>query len=80
MCFIAYSFLNYLRNISGLQYRGIVKALDRMQMSVIKEDKSDNLVYMRANPKEAELTLLDKLKITTPKTTTSQRSINLMFR
>ncbi len=80
MCFIAYTFLNYLRNTSGLQYREIVKALDRMQMSVIKEDKSDNLVYMRANPRQAELTLLDKLKLATPKTTTSQKSINQMFK
>lgn len=80
MCFIAYTFLNYLRNISGLQYRNIVKALDGMQMSVIKEDKSDDLVYMRANLKEAELTLLDKLKIAMPKTTTSQKAIYQLFK
>lgn len=80
MCFIAYTFLNYLRNTCGLQYREIIKALDRMQMSVIKEDKSDNLVYMRANLKKAELTILDKLKIAAPKTTTSQKSINQLFK
>ena len=80
MCFVAYTFLNYLRNISGLQYRGIVKSLDRMQMSVIKEDKSNEQVYMRANLKESGLNLLDRLKIAIPKTTTSQRSINQMFK
>jgi hypothetical protein len=63
-----------------LQYRGIVKALDKMQMSVINEDKSDNLVYMRANLKEAELTILDKLKVAAPKTTTSQKSIYQLFK
>ena len=79
MCFVAYTFLNYLRNISGLQYRDIVKSIDRMQMSVIKEENSDSPVYMRANLKEPELKLCDKLKIATPKTTTPHKSINQVF-
>jgi transposase len=79
MCFIAYTFLNYLRNLTALQYKDIVKSLDRMQMSLIKEDKSDNLVYMRANLKESELTICDKLNIATPKTTTSQKVISQLF-
>jgi transposase len=80
MCFVAYTFLNYLRNTSGMQYRNIVKSIDRMQMSVIKEDKSKDLVYMRANLNDSELSLLDKLKIASPKTTTPQRAIDLLFK
>lgn len=80
MCFVAYTILNYLRNNNGLQYRTIVKSLDRMQMSVIKEDKSDALIYMRANLREPELNLCSKLKIAIPKTTTSQKSINQLLK
>ncbi len=76
MCFLAYTFINYLRNITGLQYKTISKALDRMQMSVIKEDKSEELVYMRSNIKEDEQIIFNKLKIVAPRDTTPQRIIN----
>ena len=80
MCFVAYTFLNYLRNSSGLQYRTIVKSLDRMQMSVIKEDKSEALVYMRANLKEPELNLCSRLKVATPKTTIPHKAVYQLFK
>ncbi|MFW5720801.1 MAG: IS1634 family transposase [Bacteroidota bacterium] len=79
MCFLAYTFINYLRNITGLQYKSISKALDRMQMSIIKEDKSDELVYMRSNINEDEQIIFNKLKIVPPRDTTPQRIINQYF-
>lgn len=79
MCFVAYAFLNYLRNITALQLKDIVKSIDKMQMSLIKEDKSEDLVYMRADLKENELTICNKLKIAVPKTITPQKSIYQLF-
>ena len=37
LSFIAYTMLNHIRNVSKMQYREIVKTLDKMQMSEIKE-------------------------------------------
>ncbi|MDY6800799.1 MAG: transposase [Bacteroidota bacterium] len=79
MCFLVYTFINYLRNITGLQYKSISKALDRMQMSIIKEDKSDEFIYMRSNINEDEQVIFNKLKIVPPRDRTSQRIINRYF-
>ena len=49
MCFLSYTFLNYLRNSTQLQYRQIIRAIDKMQMSEIKEDNKSELLYMRSN-------------------------------
>ncbi len=49
MSFIAYTFLNYLRNASEMQYSQIVRTLDKMQMSEIKEDGEEELLYLRSN-------------------------------
>ena len=43
MCFLSYTFLNYLRNTTQLQYSEIIKAMDKMQMSEIKEDNKNEL-------------------------------------
>ena len=79
MCFIAYTFLNYMRNLTGLQYKQIVKAIDRLQMSVIKEDSSKARVYMRSHVKPEEELLLRKLKIVVPKDTIPEKTINQIF-
>jgi len=76
MCFIAYTFLNYLRNTTGLQYRQIVKSLDRMQMSVVEDDTSDELLYMRSKITENDQILVKKLKLVMPKDVTPQSIIN----
>lgn len=80
MCFIAFTFLNYLRNTTQLQYKTIRKALDRMQMSMIKEDKSDDITYMRSNIREEEKTIFSTLKIVAPRDITPEKTINQYFR
>ena len=49
MCFVAFTFLNYLRNkVKTLSERQIIKTLDRMQLSAIQSgDDSEEIVYMR---------------------------------
>ncbi len=47
MGFVAYTLINYLSNTTKLQYREIVRALDKIQMSEMKEDDNEELVYMR---------------------------------
>jgi len=79
MSFIAYTFLNYIRNITRLQNKEIVRALDKMQMSEIKEDDNNELLYMRSTITKEQEILQKKLKIVLPKDITSQKAINQMF-
>jgi len=79
MSFIAYTMLNYLRNKTNLQYKEIVRALDKMQMSEIKEDDSDELIYMRSKIDQHQEILCKKLKIVMPNDITSQKAINQIF-
>ena len=79
MCFLAYTFLNYLRNITQLQYKQIIKALDQMQMSEIKEDNNSELLFMRSKVEDDQSTIFKKLKITIPKDGTPAKTINQYF-
>ena len=79
MCFIAYTFLNYLRNTTGLQNKEIVKTLDLMQMSEIKENENEEFVYMRSKVNENQKIIFKKLKIVTPNDLTPQKTINQLF-
>jgi len=79
MCFIAYTMLNHLRNTTKLQYREIVKALDKMQMSEIKEDDNEEFVYMRSNKDEIQEKIAKHLKIVLPNDIISQKAINQLF-
>jgi len=79
MSFIAYTFLNYLRNITKMQYSQIVRALDMMQMSEIKQDGEKELLYLRSKIDENQKILQKSLKITLPNDVTSQRAINQVF-
>ncbi len=79
MCFMAYTFLNYLRNATGLKEREIIKALDKMQMSEIKEKKDDEIVYMRSYITEEQKVLAQKLKIKLPYDVMSQKAVNQIF-
>jgi len=80
MCFLAYTFLNYLRNATQLQYRQILKALDKMQMSEIKEDSKSELLYMRSNVDEDQSRIFKKLNIKIPKDVTPINTINQYFK
>jgi len=79
MSFMAFTMLNYLRNLTNLQYREIVRALDKMQMSEIKEDDNEELLYMRSKIDENQEIISKKLKIVLPKDVTSQKAINQVF-
>lgn len=79
MSFMAYTMLNHLRNTTKLQYREIVKALDKMQMSEIKEDDNEELLYMRSKKDESQETIAKQLKIVLPNDITSQKAINQIF-
>lgn len=75
MCFIAYTFLNYVKNICQLQYREIVKVLDQMQMSKIKHDNTSERVYMRSKLTDPQMHLAEKLKLVVPKDVVSENVV-----
>ncbi len=79
MSFIAYTMLNYMRNLTKLQYKEIVRALDKMQMSQIKEDESEEYVYMRASIDDTQKVINDKLKLVVPNDITPHSTINQLF-
>lgn len=79
MCFIAFTFINHLKNITKLQYRAIVKALDAMQVSEIKDDKADNTIYLRSKIYPKQQIIINKLKLKVLNDTTAQNSINQYF-
>jgi len=76
MCFIAYSFLNYLRNHADMQLREITKGLNSMQMSAVKMSKSQELIYMRSSITEYQHKLFTTLKLTPPRDVNPQETIN----
>ncbi|MCP4553224.1 MAG: IS1634 family transposase [Bacteroidetes bacterium] len=80
MCFLSYTFLNYLRNATQLQYRQIIKALDKMQMSEIKEDNKSELLYMRSNVNQDQSKIFKQLKIPAPKDITPSSTVNQYFK
>jgi transposase len=79
MCFIAYTFLNYLRNVTQLQYRDIIKTLDQMQMSIIEEGQTKERIYMRSALTDNSKYLCDKLNLVVPKDTIPQKTVNQIF-
>lgn len=79
MCFLSYTFLNYLRNTTTLQYGKIIRALDKMQMSEIKEDNKSELLYMRSNVDQDQSRILKQLKIAVPKDVIPINAVNQYF-
>lgn len=79
MCFIAFTFINRLKNTTQLQYRAIVKAIDKMQVSEINDDKIDKNIYLRSKIDETQQKIIDKLGLKVPNDTTPQNAINQMF-
>lgn len=75
MCFLAFSFLNYLRNLTGLQHREIIRALDMMQVSKVKEKASGTHFYLRSQIGPEQEILIKKLKLAVPRGTTSECSL-----
>ena len=81
MCFVAFTFLNYLRNkVKTLSERQIIKTLDRMQLSAIQSGgDSEEIVYMRSKITDNQTVISKSLKIVVPRDVTSQKAINQYF-
>ncbi|MCH2216887.1 MAG: hypothetical protein MK076_02220 [Flavobacteriales bacterium] len=81
MCFVAFTFLNYLRNtVKTLSQKQIIKALDRMQLSAIQSgDDSEEMVYMRSKITDNQTVISKSLKVVVPKDITPQNTINQYF-
>lgn len=79
LCFLAYTFLNYLRNTTGLQYHSLTKTIDQMQWSSIKQATKEQPVYMRANICHNQQIIIDKLGLVVPKSITPQSAVNQIF-
>ena len=79
MCFTAFTFINHLKNTTNLQYRAIVKAIDGMQVSLIKDDKAKSNIYLRSKIDEHQQTIFNKLRLKVLNDTTPQNAINQYF-
>lgn len=80
MCFVAYAFLNYIRNQANMQYSDLIKALDKMQVSKIKNSQIDEIVYMRSTICEGQKKLLDAMNLPTLPDLCIQSTINQYFK
>lgn len=79
MCFISFTFINHLKNATQLQYSPIIKAIDMMQLSLIKDDKANNAFYLRSRINEDQQKIIDRFKLKVPNDTTPQCSMNQLF-
>lgn len=79
MCFIAFTYINLIKNTTQLQYRAIVKALNNMQVSKINDSKTNNNVYLRSRIDNNQQVIIDKLRLKVPNDTTPQYTMNQHF-
>jgi transposase len=76
MCFIAYTFLNYTRNKTGLQYKELLKTLDKMQVSKTMDKETGKVTYLRSSVCDNQLILQKYLQLSPPPDATTQSAIN----
>ena len=79
MCFMAYTFLNNIRLSTSLTEKEVVRALDKMQLSEVKEKNKSESIYLRSKIDDHQNKLIKNLKIQVPKDTSSQITINQIF-
>ena len=79
MCFMAYTFLNNIRLSTSLTEKEVVRTLDKMQLSEVKEKNKSESIYLRSKIDDHQNKLIKNLKIQVPKDTSSQITINQMF-
>jgi transposase len=79
MCFMAYTFLNHIRLSTSLTEKEVVRTLDKMQLSEVKEKNKSESIYLRSKIDDYQNKLIKNLKIQVPKDTSSQITINHMF-
>lgn len=80
MCFTAFTFMNYLKTTTNLQYRAIVKAIDRMQVSEIKDNKGKSNIYLRSKIDDNQKMIIDKLKLKELNDTIPKNAMNQYFK
>lgn len=80
MCFIAYAFLNYMRNRTNMQYSTLIKTLDKMQVSKIEDSQKSEITYMRANICEEQTKLLKTMNLPQLPSLSIESTINQYFR
>jgi hypothetical protein len=79
MCFMAYTMLNHLRTATSLTEKEIVRTLDKMQLSEIKEKNKTHSIYIRSNQCHKQKKILEILKLPAIKDTNSKNTINQLF-
>ncbi len=79
MSFLAYSFLNYLRTLTRLSYKDLVRTLDKMEVSKIEEADSGDIFYLRSHISEKQKRLQKFLRLTLPSSVTTEIGINQLF-
>lgn len=80
MCFMAYTFLNQLRTATSLTEKEIVKTLDRMQLSEVKEKKKADSIYLRSSLDDNQNKLINSFKLVVPKDTSSQQTVDQILK
>lgn len=79
MSFMAFTFINYIRNLTSLQYREIIRAIDLMQLSKVEDKKANNHIYLRSKVDGSQQILIDKLGLKIPLDANPQNTINQYF-
>jgi len=79
MSFIAFTFTNHLKQLTKLSYKSLIKSIDKMQLSEIKDAKANKKVYIRSKVDQAQQLLIDKLRLHIPKDANPQSTINQYF-
>lgn len=79
MSFIAFTFMNHLRNLTKLQNRPLIKAIDKMQLSELEDKESGKKLYIRSKVSADQENLIKKLKLLIPKDANPQNAINQYF-
>jgi transposase len=80
MCFIAFIFMNFMRNKTNLQYKVLIKTLDNMQFSSVLDNQTKKHFFIRSAINATQQQLTDKLNLNIPPDTTTQVSINQYIR
>ena len=79
MCFIAYTFINHLRNKTKMQYNDIVRALDKMQLSDMMDTSTNKRFYLRARISQNQARIIKMMGLKMLNDTMSQSAVNQLI-
>jgi hypothetical protein len=77
---MAYTFLNYVRIATSLTEKEIVRTLDKMQLSEVREKNKTESIYIRSSLDDHQNKLIKNLKIEVPKDTNNKHAINQLLK